>query len=399
MTTFVRSYPSLPREQESLPRLLLVDDEPAVLDGLRRQLRRLYAVSVAVGAAQALEILENDGPFAVVVSDMRMPGMDGAAFLSEVRRRYPDTTRLLLTGQADTESAVSAVNDGQVFRFLIKPCTAEALQSSLADAVELHRLVTVEKDLLEQTLRASVQSLIDVLALAQPSTFSRAVRISQTVAQLAEALEVDQLWEAEISGMLAQVGAVTLPADVLEKLDQGLLLSAEERDMLDGVPATSARLIASIPRLEGVADAIAQQRTRYDGAGRGPGAPYGDDLPLIARILRVAVDFDLLRTHRIPPLTAIAHMRGDGGAYDPRVLETWHACHVVDGAPGDVPVVVTFDQLQPGMVLMEDVLSGAGTVLLGRGSVVTEALRDRLENHIRHSGISGRIVVGSRLRR
>lgn len=377
----------------ALPRLLLVDDEVAVLDGLRRQLRGRFDISTATSADDALAAMAGSGTFAVVVSDMQMPGTDGASFLAEVRRQFPDTVRLLLTGQADMSSAIAAVNDGQVFRFLTKPCSPEQMLSTLADAVQHHRFVTLEKELLEQTLRGAVKSLIDVLALAHPEAFSRAVRISEIVTELAATMTGKRNWEVEVTGMLAQIGAVTLPVQVLQKMDRGQPLSAEERDMLARVPEVSQSLLASIPRLQGVVTALGQQRLRYDGAGRPPGAPAGQDIPLVSRILRVATDFDTLRSQRVPALAAIERLRQARGAYDPAVLDAWQSLHIVDGDATDVPVEVSLADLRPGMTLMDDVVNGQGMLLLGRGSVVTETVVRRLENHIRQSGLQGSILV------
>jgi EAL domain-containing protein (putative c-di-GMP-specific phosphodiesterase class I) len=117
------------------PRVLLVDDDARILSGLRRQLHRQYEVSTAPGGDQGLEALHADGPFAVVISDMRMPGMDGATFLSRVRELSPRTTRVLLTGQTELSTAIRAINDGQVFRFLDKPCQPKVLERALQEAV------------------------------------------------------------------------------------------------------------------------------------------------------------------------------------------------------------------------------------------------------------------------
>lgn len=375
-----------------LPRVLLVDDEVAILDGLRRQLRRSFDVTTATGGAEALALMDAEEPFAVVVSDMRMPGMDGAAFLSAAFERSPDTVRLLLTGQADTESAIAAINQGQIYRFLTKPCPAESLATALAGAVEINRLVTAEKDVLERTLRGAVQGLLDVLSLASPRAFSRAVRVSELATEMAEEVGVRPDWEFQIAGMLAHVGAVTLPASVVERVDAGLQLTAEELAMLAEVPRISEELLAPIPRLEGVASAIGQQRLRFDGAHRGAGDPVGEDIPLVARVLRLATDFDALRRQRVPAAGAIAHLRKDAGAYDPRLLDAWEASHSVDGAQAP-PAVVELADLAPGMVLVEDVTSSTGAVLVGQGMTVTEALLARLRNHAALSGLGGPIVV------
>src|SRR4051794_30165979 len=178
------------------PPILLVDDEAAILDGLRRQLRRKFTVHTATSGTEALRLLESE-PVTVVVSDMRMPEMDGATFLAQVRRRHPDIVRILLTGHADAESAIAAVNEGQISRFLTKPCPPEVLVAELGSAVELHRLTIAEKELLRTTLFGTVEALTAPLSLAQPALLARAARINRTVSELAEALEVQEPWEIE----------------------------------------------------------------------------------------------------------------------------------------------------------------------------------------------------------
>jgi DNA-binding NtrC family response regulator len=149
------------------PRVLLVDDEQAILDGLRRQLGRSFEVHTAAGAEEALRLMAAAAePFAAVVSDMRMPGMDGVAFLATVRRMHPDTVRLMLTGEADLESTIEAINLGQIHRFLVKPCPGSTLEAALRDAVEIHRRGSAERDLL-RSARAAVRSLDQTAAPAE----------------------------------------------------------------------------------------------------------------------------------------------------------------------------------------------------------------------------------------
>ncbi len=140
------------------PRVLLVDDDPSVLAGLRRQLRTEFDILTATSAASGLELVVSDGPFDVVVSDMRMPVMDGAAFLSRVRSIARDTTRVLLTGQADVDTAIAAVNEGQVFRFLSKPCPAPDVRQCLREAAEQHDRSRAEQELIDRSLAAPPQA-------------------------------------------------------------------------------------------------------------------------------------------------------------------------------------------------------------------------------------------------
>ena len=165
------------------PSILCVDDEPNVVSGLAMQLRRDYEVVGASSGAEGLARLREraggpeDRAFAAIVSDMRMPEMDGASFLAEAREVAPDATRLLLTGHSEFDAAIRAVNEGGLFRFLLKPCPPDELRVALRDAVEQHRLVVSERVLLEQTLRGSVRTLLEILAMTHPAAFGRAERV------------------------------------------------------------------------------------------------------------------------------------------------------------------------------------------------------------------------------
>jgi response regulator RpfG family c-di-GMP phosphodiesterase len=380
-----------PRTPAHAPSILLVDDEIAILDGLRRQLRKSFDVHTANNGAEALELLSSVS-VSVVVSDMRMPQMDGATFLAGVRARYPDVVRILLTGQTDTQAAIKAVNEGQIYRFLTKPCPSDVLLEEIRSAVEVNRLVTAEKELLSTTLRSTVEALTATLSLAQPAAFGRAARITRTVTELAEALQIKDLWALEVTAMLAHLGAVTLPANVLAKLDAGRPLSEEQAEMVDRVPDISRDLVASIPRLEEVAEAIGRFRIRYDGLGAPLGAPSGEDLPLAARILRVAADFDEEMSQRPSVQDSLNVMRANAGAYDPRVLEALirsHATPEPEGTPRETDV----EQLRSGMVIFDDVLSLDDILLISRGTVVTEPLILRLENYANQGRVGRRIRI------
>jgi response regulator RpfG family c-di-GMP phosphodiesterase len=377
-------------EADAVP-ILLVDDEIAILDGLRRQLRKRFTVHTAKGGAEALELLERH-PVAVVVSDMRMPQMDGATFLSRVRSLYPDVVRILLTGQTDTQAAITAVNEGQIYRFLTKPCPPDVLLEEIASAVELNRLMTAEKELLSTTLRRTVEALIATLSLAQPAAFGRAVRVNRTVTELAEALAIEETWDLEVMAMLSHLGAVTLPPAVLAKLDGGRPLTEEEAEMVSRVPGISRDLVSTIPRLEDVAEAIGWHRARFDGEGSRPGVPRGDDLPLGARILRLAADFDAGMSQRPSVQATISALCGDAGAYDPHVLAALVNCHRAPDTQ-DPPRDVDVDDLEPGMVVFDDVFTVDGVLLISRGTEVTDALVLRFENYAQQNRVHRQIRV------
>jgi response regulator RpfG family c-di-GMP phosphodiesterase len=355
------------------PRMLCVDDDPNVLEALRDTLRRSFDVRVTTSPAEAVEQLKREpAGYAIVLSDMRMPVMDGATFLGEARRFAPDATRMLLTGYADIEAATRAVNSAHLFRFLTKPCEPDELLRACTAALTQHRLVTSERVLLEQTLHGSVKALTDVLALANPAAFGRAVRVRSAVTRLAKEIGMQEPWEVEVAAMLAPIGAVTLPTVTAEKLYAGAPLNAHETGMVDRVPEITRRILHHIPRLEGVMRIL-------DNYGR----PFSEGtaeriIPLGARMLRIARDYDALEAQAIEPATALNMMRSRDGLYDAHLIDAF-AKLTVSGASVRVREI-TVAELRAGMTLADDVRSTTGHLLIARGHDSTEGLVERLRN-------------------
>ncbi len=372
------------------PRVLLVDDEAAVLDGLRRQLRGRAEVTTATSGAQALTLLAADPAYATVISDMRMPGMDGAELLRQVHERWPDTTRILLTGQADLQAAMAAVNEGRVFRFLLKPIPPEELRAVVDAGARQHELVTAERQLLEATLRGAVQALLDVLSVAHPPAFARATRVRRLVSQLVAVLDAPDAWQLEVAAMLSQLGAVSLPTETLERLNAGQALSTRDRGMLARVPTVTERLLTEIPRLEPVRAAIRCQRLRYDGHSASPRSPQGADIPLGARLLRLALDADALMSQGMRRDNVHRELGKDAGAYDPDLLVLL-ATLLADSPSAARSVRI--EDLCPGMVIAQDILNDRGVLLIGRGSEITSALVERLRNQATATGLDGPLLV------
>lgn len=366
-------------EPRAKPTILCVDDEPRILEGLALQLRRRFDLKTATSGAAGLEILESAPSLAVVVSDMRMPGMDGATFLARARRAAPDCVRLLLTGQADIDAAIAAVNEGQIFRFLTKPCPPDRLLTALDAAVEQHRLVTSERVLLTQTLRGSVRMLTDVMALASPSAFGRATRVKDLGVELAKAAGEESVWAIEIAAMLSQIGCVTLPEETAERLYHGRPLSPEEQVLADRLPAVAERLLTHIPRLELVRACLVGQSKRFDGAGGAPGDAKGEALPLGARALKIAHDYDVAVGRGLSALSAVEALSARTGVYDPKLLALFAKLRVEDRGPTDVREI-PLSAVTAGMRFAEDVKTAAGLLLLPRGYEVTEGLIDRIRN-------------------
>jgi CheY-like chemotaxis protein len=358
-------------------RILCLDDEPRVLEGIALSLRRRFDVLTATNCLDALQILRRERDVAVVLSDMRMPGMDGTAFLQRARDVAPDAVRVVLTGQADLSAAIGAVNDAHVFRFLTKPCPPVVLLPALEQAVEQHRLVASERVLLEQTLHGSIKALGDVLALTSPASFGRATRIARSVTAMAQALDVPDRWSVEVAAMVSQLGCITLPDDVVGRVHAGRPLSPAEAEQVANVPNVTERLLAHIPRLDGVRRILAASARPVRRLAMGADAK-AHQLMRAAQMLRIATDYDDLLSRGESPDGALTTMRARDG-YDPEVLEALAAMLVSCAGTHDVRLLA-IGALQPGMLVADDVKMATGTLLVPRGYEVTAAFIERARN-------------------
>ncbi|HEX6997146.1 MAG TPA: HD domain-containing phosphohydrolase [Gammaproteobacteria bacterium] len=377
-------------------RVLFVDDEPAVLEAIRRNLRRDFDVFTESDPRAALAALEGPEPFAVIVADMRMPGMDGVELLYQARKRSPDSVRLMLTGDADRATAVGAVNRGDVYKFLTKPCDAELLRKVVELAVRRYDRNAVEKEMLENTVRASVRALAEVLALAKPLAFGRVHRLRTIARAVGARLPGCDAWELDTAALLSQLGTVSLPQAVLEKRAAGRPLSARERAQYLQHPVQGAELVRKIPRLERVADAILYQLKNYDGSGVPADGVRGDAIPLSARILRLALAYDEERSGGRSATDALAAVTARRDRFDPRALEAL-AATLGDAVPDAIPVPPGL--LECGMVIEQDVSTDEGVLLVCRGQEVTVTVRTHLQRFHEAGSLSGPVLVSMPARR
>lgn len=357
-------------------RVLCVDDEPRVLDGLRRTLGAEYDVTTAEGPDVALGLLDRGEAFAVVISDMRMPKMNGAALLAQWSQRAPDTVRILLTGHSGIDAAIVAVNEANVFRFLLKPCPPESLLGTVAAACAQHRLVTAERVLLEQTLVGSVRALTEVLALTHAEAFGTSARNHERARKLAELLAVPEPWHVEVASMLASIGYVVLPAEVLAKVNSARPLSPAEQQMLADVPKVAEKVVANIPRLERVEALLRHQGSWLGKTAAAAGPAHA--LPAGAQILRVLHHLDALERETGNTRDALGVLSRCDQLYPAPLLEAVaRACAVKPPELRKLPL----SEVSAGMVFAEDVTLVDGPLLVASGQRVTERVLLRLKNH------------------
>lgn len=423
--------------------ILCVDDEPNILAALRRLFHKEgYRVLCAEGGAAALALLERE-TVDIVISDMRMPGMDGAVFLESVRRRWPAPARLLLTGQADVASAIDAINRGGIYRYLTKPWDDGGLLLAVRDALERQAL-TREKERLEllalqqnehlrelnATLEARVQARTEELGAARQAlqdsnerlkaNFLTLIRIfsgmaelrgdaipghGRRVADLARrialrmGLPAREAQDVFVAGLLHEIGKTALP-DTLLGLPESLL-KGEQLARYRQYPQQGEQLLMPLEELREAARIIGAHRERFDGSGFPDGAA-GFDIALGARILAVARDFEalqqgLLVQHQVDPQRAtelVAESRGK--RYDPAVVEAFYDIRTGRAIADDIAeIALDVAQARPGMVLSRDLLAANGALLLSAEHVLGERMLRQLAQFESRSRARLRLFVRS----
>lgn len=364
-------------------RVLIVDDDPVVLGVYERALRGMAEVTVADNPRTAFASLftADSEEFAVVVSDMQMPILNGLQLLIEVGRRCPDTVRIMITSADDQKTAVDAVNSGQVFRFLPKPCRTEILKAAVAAGIERFFKVKNERELLEQTFNGVVNVLTGVVSAVQPESLGQWQNLRERARFLGKALDIADTWELEAAAMLLRVGITTIPRPVLAKVRTGEKLSGLETDLVHRIPEIGARMVANIPRLRPVAEMIQYQARGYDGSGYPEEGPVGKEIPLGARVLRALVDLRNWEDSGLTTEEAVMKVREDPRAYDPDVLRKLDIFVADPDAHKLVEVEERYvEDLIPGMVLANDALSDEKVTLIARGTALTPVLVERLRN-------------------
>ncbi len=375
-------------------KILIVDDEPNLLSSCKRILRNEpYELVTACGGAEGLVTFGSEGPFSVVISDYRMPEMDGIEFLKRIKERNPDSVRMMLSGNADLNIAVEAVNKGNIFRFMNKPCPPDILTKTIQAGIEQYRLVTAEKELLKNTLTGSISVLIDILSIVNPVAFSRAFRIRKYTHHLITNLHIQNVWQFEVAAMLSQIGCVTLPPELLEKLADGELLTTDEQKLLNTYPKVGFNLLNKIPRLENIAKMIEQQHRSFNEFGNGSKNIKQDEIAIGAQVLKVAIDFDLLISEGNPKTKALEKMSRKQGVYNPKLIDLINNLNLFNDEKGVRSI--TLKEIHFGMVAYEDIRASNGLLLVAKDQEITYPVIVRLNNYASRMGVQEpfRVVV------
>ena len=371
-------------------RILCVDDEPRVLDGMRRTLGMSFDVKTAEGGAQALTMLGGAERFAVTISDMRMPGMDGAAYLEAAADKDPDMVRMLLTGQSDMQAAIRAINHGRIFRFLTKPCDTDVLHRAVEDALEQHRLICAEKELLQKTVYGCIKVLTEMLGMVNPIAFSHAVRVKRLVEYVAGAIRLPDPWQLELAVMLSHLGYVGMPPELLERAYTGKAVTAEEKTLLGGAGKTAHRLMIEVPRIEAVlaiVDKLSEPLPALEGLSLNS---KEGRLSWAVHVIQAAERADQLSFGHPMRRLIMETLRAE--KYQASIVEALGRAeyHALEQRK---TIHITARQLKPGMFLLEDALSDVGVMMAKGGQEVTPTVAVLLRRMADRNNLKEPLIV------
>jgi len=372
-------------------KILLVDDEQNVLKALKRQLHPKYEVDIANNGPDALDKVKVNGPYSVVISDLSMPGMNGIELLREVAKINHYTVRIILTGNADQQSAIDAINKGEAFRFLTKPCFGLALQNEIDAGVELYRLKMSEKELLEKTLSGSISILTEMLSIVNPLAFGRTLSIKKIVSQLADTLQLRKNWQYNIVAMLSMIGFITVPQDTIEKYFNGEELTRDEDKILDEHTKIAVRLVSKIPRLNAISKMLESISEEPNPALFTRDLSKIDPVIIGGYLIKIAMDFDKYLQQELSVERAMKLISQNADCYHPKIIEALSRIKMNSGT--HLTKYVDLNRLEAGMIFEKDVFTDNKKLVITAGQIASSTTISRLNSIKKIHGLPETFLV------
>lgn len=408
--------------------ILCVDDERNILSALRRLFRPSgYRVLVAESGSEALALLEAEqGRVNLVISDMRMPVMDGARFLAEVRGRWPDIVRILLTGYADMASTIAAINEGQIYRYISKPWNDSDVLLTVQGALERQALqhekarleaLTVRQnaelkqlnagleekvrerteelrlanDRIKRSFFTSIQVFANLIELRGGNVAGHSRRVADLSRKIAAAMGLDgrACNDIFLAGLLHDIGKIGLPDALLAKPPNKM--TGEELGPFRRHAIKGEQTLMALEDLRPAARIIRSHHERFDGQGY-PDGLAGMMIPQGARILALANEYDghvhgTLTGKRLTADEArMMILQGRGKRYDPAVVDAFIQLFGAPPTPPADEIAIAPANLRPGMVLARDLISSDGALLLAVNYMLDENLIRQIQDYERGEG-------------
>ena len=354
-----------------------------------------FNLDTADSGKAGLKRISDDGPYAVVVSDLKMPVMDGIQFLKSVREVSPDSVRMILTGHADVNTAIESVNEGNIFRFMTKPCPVDLLTKAIKAGIDQYRLIIAERELLEKTLGGSVKILTEILGLVNPAAFGNTIRIKRHVNHIVTVLKLPYAWQYELAAMLSMIGCVTIPPDTLEKMYAGMPLTDREQKLIDAHPHVARNLLEKIPRLGSIARMIENVGQPFLRHSEGDDFSQVNAVELGGHLITLAMAFDRLIMQGMSSSEACDKLEKSEDGFLPEAVQALKTFNIQPHE--EIVRSVNVADLSTAMVLNQDIFSKTGMLIATKGQEITYTMLHRIRAFHQSIGVKEpfTIVVGS----
>ena len=339
--------------------ILIVDDEEMFLQSIKRVFRKKIPLTLMTSAVEALELMKTQ-EFAVVVSDMNMPIMDGLEFLSIVTEKYPNVQKIMLTGNGEVETASNAVNRGKISSFLRKPCPPEKLLKAILECIQKYQIHKQELDLIEKTTVGSIKIISELIFLSNPLLSSLSEDIVSIIGYISDKFLLSNAWQYKIAANFCLLGLVSLEKDNLLNQIKGLSLENSDKFYHDFV-STGGEMIAHLPKLGNVSTIITSLNKRDDELSF-----LEPELRDGVKLLQVALDFVFLIKRGYTQKNILISFEKQDKYLHKNIKVLWDYEIVVENTLEEISV----SDVRVGMKLKRDVCSSKGLLLIPKETIV-----------------------------
>jgi len=364
--------------------VLFIDDDINILNSFKRLMNDEFNVTTAQSPENGLQIMEQNGPFAIVVSDMKMPGLSGVEVLSHAHKINPATVRVLLTGFAEHQCAIDAVNIGKVNKFLTKPCDLDTMASVLRAGIRQYQLTLSKKELLGRTYIGIVNVLSQILALVNPVAQNKANRLKKYCKHMINEMHFEDKFIVEIAAILSQLGCITIPQDVLERHEQGCILKEEELQEIKKNNINVIKLLMDIPIFEDIAEIISLSEKHLNN-NKSTNDKKEKNIRTSGKILQVAKGLDRYIMSGVSPADAISMLRDDIFFNANEIVDSLNTYDF--NQKNMIKIYIYSNELNTKMIIESDIYSSNGVLLIKKGQHVTYPILSSLINFSKNIGI------------
>ncbi len=379
-------------------KVLMVDDNPKVLAVYERQFSSVIDVKFAESAQKALELFESEGNFSLLVTDYQLPEMTGLELIHKVREISPSTVTMVLTGYADLDLAMKAINECRVFKFLAKPCNTKVLAAAMIDGLrESRRLAITDQQNLDGILTGTIQILTEMIMVANEKSFRKGRRVQHYAKELAKFLGIDDHVSFETAALFSLLGHIGFSDELNEKLASKAPLNEYEAQLISSAPETAENLLSHIPKFAPIAKIVRYSNKNFDGSGFPIDDVKGESIPFESRVLKILYDIVHLADTYDDFSSIHELLRQNPEKYDSQLLEeVFRGLDKLGLKSSEVARVVrkvNISEFKMGDILLSDVETIEGKLLFSSGKIVTKEIMKKLYQFANVTPVKEPIVI------